>query len=337
MRYHRVQMFLGCAALVAVAVTAYCCGGYGEEVLAAGARVPGSINRSAIRGNLLVALLTDHRLVRVDLTTGATKTLATIDAPAAALDVLDNKACVASKNRVMIVDLADGKITPAATCDHEVNALGFLTPQRVYVQGGPQVKVLDLATGRPVHDFSLGKADAKAPCGGYRTLGRSGNELFISVASDKDAVVVFDLAKGKVTDRISARDLHYSSSREHPTDLCFAQGKVYVLSSRLGYGIWTEKLGIVDLKTRQYTALKLPAHSLQQPALVPGPHGTVFLTSPSGTYQLDATGKRSPTEISQDGRRHAGSALLGVWQGKALVVDGQQLRQLPMPAIAQAK
>jgi hypothetical protein len=265
------------------------------------------------------------------------KTLAAIDAPAAALDVLDNKACVASKKRVMIVDLADGKITQAGACDHEVNALGFLSPQRVYVQGGPQVKVLDLATGQSVHDFSLGKTDARVAGGGYRTLGRSGKELFISAASDKDAVVVFDLAKGKVTDRIPASDLHYSSSGEHPTDLCFAEGKVYVLSSRLGYGVWTEKLGIVDLKTRKYTALKLPARSLQQPALVRGPHGSVFLTSLNGTYQYDASGKQSPTMISQDGSHHADGALLGVWQGKVLLADGPQLRQLPLPAVVQAR
>lgn len=339
MRFHRVQLFLGCTAFIALAAAAYSCGVYGSgETLAAGTKVPANIHRSVIRGNLLVALLADNRLVSVDLTTGVTRTLATIEGAATILDVVNNKACVSSKNRVMIVDLADGKTTHAGACDFAVGALGFLSPDRVFVQGGPQIKVFDLATGKTIHDVSLGKADAQAASLGYRTLGRSGKQLFVSVAREKDAVAVFDLEQGEVTDRYSAAELHNRSNLGYQTNLHFAGDTAYVLSSRFAYGVWVESFGVVDLKTRKYTAIKLPEKSMQQPSLIPGPRGTVFLASPNGTFQFDATGKMTATIVSPKETHRLDGTMLGMWQGKALFVDRQELRQLPMPAAtAQAK
>jgi hypothetical protein len=238
----------------------------------------------------------------------------------------------------MIVELADGKITQATACDRNVNALGFVSPDRVYVQSGPQIRVLDLTNGKTIHDFSLGKDDPKLPNRGYLTLGRSGKLLFVSAINEKDAVAVVDMEKGEVVDRISANELHFSSSNMHPSEVLFAGDVAYVLSNRFGYGVWTEKLGVVELKTRQYTALKLPAQSLQQPSLVPGPGGTVFLTSASGTFHIDATGKLNAAILSPNETRSSNCRLLGMWHGKALVSDRQELRQVPMPvATAQSR
>ena len=341
MRFHRVRMLLGCAAFVAVAAVAYCCGPYGSDspaTLAAGVKVPGQIARSVLQGNALIALLTDGQLVRINLIQGETKNLGSFELPVSGLDVNSGKVCVASKNRAMIVDLADGKITQVGACDHDVSALGFVSHERVYLQSGPQIRVVDRTTGKTVHDFTLGKDDPKLQYRGYRTLGRSGTQLFVSVAREKDAVAVVDLEKGEVVDRISANELHIGSGYEHPTDMLFTGDKAYVLNSRYGYGIWTEKLGVVDLKTRQYTALKLPPQSLQGPSFVAGPDGTVFLTSPNGMFQYDATGKLSAAVVSPNDARRVGIQLLGVWQGKALFSDRQELRQVPMPvATAQTR
>lgn len=338
MRFRRVPLFLGCAAFIALAAAAYSCGIYGApETLAKDAKVPGRIHKSVIRGNLLVALLHDHRLVSVDLTTGATKDFGKFESPYAALDVAGNKACVASKKGVVIVDLTDGKINPAGSVEHDASAIGFLTADRLFVQAGPQIKVMDLTSGKTVQEFSLGKADPKSHYSGFHTLGRSGKNLYVSVAKEKGAVAVVDLETGDVVDRYSAAELRVSGTLTHHTEHVFAGDKVFALSSRLAYGVWVEAIGIVDLKTRQYTAMKLPSNAMHSPSLVPGPRNTVFLTSSNGIYQFDTSGKQTAT-MTPTGER-VDAALLGVWQGKALIADGGlNLRQVALPATtAQAK
>ncbi len=333
MRLRRVSLFLGCAAFVALAAAAYSCGIYGgdavEEILAKDARVPGPIMKSIIHGNVLVAVLLDKRLVTVDLTTGASKVLATIDAPAPMLDVAGNKVCVISKNRVMIVDLADGKTTQLGGVDHEITASGFLSSDRVFVQGGPQIKVIDVAGGNAVKKFSLGKADPKSHSMGFRTLGRSGKHLYVSVASEKGAVAVVDLETGNIADRCSAAELKVNAALTHHSDYVFAGDKVFVLSSRLAYGVWAETIGIIDLKSRQYTAIKMPSNTMSTPSLIPGPRNTVFLTSRNGTHQIDAGGNVTAI-LPSDERNEA--LLLGVWQGKGLVAErSERLRQVALP------
>jgi hypothetical protein len=77
--------------------------------------------------------------------------------------------------------------------------------------------------------------------------------------------------------------------------------------------------------------MTLRAQAMQQPSLVSGPDGTVFLTGYDGTYQFDASGKQIASLVSPNQSRQPVGHLVGVWQGKALVVDGQELRQVPMP------
>ena len=335
MRFHRVSMFLACAAIAVVSAAACCCGDYGasKPALAEGIKVPGRVAHSVVRGNELIALLTDGRLVRIHLTQGDTKTLATFELPVSALDLSGNKVCVASKNRAMVVDLADGRITEAAACDHGIGTLGFLDPERVYLQSGPQIRVLDLATGKTTCDVSLGRDDPKVANRGYRVLGKSGKQLFVSVASENHAIAVFDLEKGAVADRISALEMHFASDVQHPIETQFVGDKAYVLSSRLGYGVWTEKLGVVDLKTRQYTPLKMPAKGMQQPSLAAGPDGSVLLTSLDGTFQIDAAGKRIATLVAPSESIRRGDQVLGMWRGTVLFSVGQELRLVPMPVV----
>jgi hypothetical protein len=330
MRFHRVQLFLGCAAIALGAAVAYCCGDYGSgRKIFLSAKLPANIGQSVISDNMLVALTTNGHLMTVDLKKGEVKDLGTFDMkPAAFLDVAAGKACVASKNRVHIVDLAAGKICCTEAFERDVQALGFLSAERVYVQNGPRVNVVDITSGKMIHTVDLGKADAKLVNGGFRTLGRSGNRLFVQVEAEKKGVAILDLDKGEVVERMAAAELRLGPDLMYVTDLHFTGDKVYVLCSRLSYGVWANSLGYVDLKTRKYTGLTLPGKLGQEPRLIAGPDGTMILASLDGAFQFDSASKLANTIPTRDGGR-----LLGVWNGRALISQKEELRLVRLPGV----
>lgn len=332
MRFYRASLLLGCIAVAAVATVAYCCGDYGGSrkiILANGAKLPAGIDRCVISGDLLVALLPGGKLTTVDLKTREVKDLGNFDMKLAGLlDVADGKACVASKNRVYVIDLAAGKIVRAAVCEHDVHALGFIGPQRVYVQNGPLVNVLDLTSGKTIHAMELGKSSPKAIGMGFHTLGRSGNRLFVSVGGDKSGVTILDLGKGEVSDRIAAPEIRLGGM-VCGTDFHAAGDKLYILCSRFSYGVWTDSFGYVDLKTRKYTGLKLPSHTMHQTRLIPGPDGTLFLAGVDGVFQYDAGGKLRGTVLAKNEGR-----MLGVWSGNILIAQNEELQRVRLSQVA---
>ena len=149
MRFHRGRMLLGCAAFVAVAAAAYCCGSYGEgsqAPLASGVKLPGPIARSVIRDNVLVALLADGRLISVHLDPrGATKILGNVR-PA------DSGARHVPEQGVRRVEESRDDRRPDGRENHSggrraiIRSMpsAFLGPERVYLQSGPQIRVLDV-------------------------------------------------------------------------------------------------------------------------------------------------------------------------------------------------
>ena len=135
-----------------------------------------------------------------------------------------------------------------------------------------------------------------------------------------------------MTDRFSCGRAAFQL-RPHASDRrCISTGdKAYVLANRLGYGVWTEKLGVVDLKTRASTApLNLPAQALQHPytGFGPGRH-TVFLASYERHRISRSTLSRQTVTPPRRAERYeptVGNQLLGMWQGKALLFDRETLR-----------
>ena len=280
MRFNRARMLLGCAAFVAVAAVAYCCGPYGDDsqaALAAGVKVPGQIARSVIQGNVLIALLTDGQLIRINLVQGGRE------------EPGDFRSAGFGTGRELrqglrrIEESGDDR-RPRRRKDHPGRRLRSrrqrpglrqsresLPPERA---ADPCARSGDREDG--FMTSRLGRDDPKLHYRGYRTLGRSDKKLFVSVVREKDAVAVFDLdtnAKSPIASRRTSCISAPASIIRGPDAAFRGRQGLRSTDSRYGYGVWTEKLGVVDLKTRQYTALKLPAPSMQHPSLVAGPDG----------------------------------------------------------------
>jgi hypothetical protein len=107
--------------------------------------------------------------------------------------------------------------------------------------------------------------------------------------------------------------------------LLLAGDKVFVLRVRFSYGVWTDSLGIIDLKTRKYNALKLPNASLGETSLVAGPNHTVLLTGSQGTFQYGADGQLIGRVLENSAGR-----LVGIWNGSALVAGPESLQAFPL-------
>ena len=109
------------------------------------------------------------------------------------------------------------------------------------------------------------------------------------------------------------------------------KASVYVLGVRLGYGVWTSSFGRFDVKTGQYTALKMPGRAMQQPTLSAGPDGTILLHGFDRVVQVDGDGKVLATlERGHDFRTPVGS-----WNGHVLF-GGEDLQIVPLVAAGTA-
>jgi hypothetical protein len=264
---HVPKLLLAAAVLTASAVATYACGNLPMKT-------PGRIDRAVVRDGRLVAISSTGHLVSVELLARRVKDLGTFDMKLSpCVDFAGNKACVASQNRLYQVDLTTGKIVRAVICDQVIQGLGLISSERVYVQNGATIAIVDLAAGKTVQTVDLGKevcctaADLPAKRIYALTTGIKGGGL-----------ITLDLDKGQISDRLEIPELRTPMFRPGAA-MHLAGDRVYVICPRYSYGIWIGRFGSIDLKLRKYHDLKPPIklqasfkddHSGRHGQLLPG-------------------------------------------------------------------
>jgi hypothetical protein len=263
-------------------------------------------------------------LITVNLRKNTLRTIGKFDAPLApVLDVLDDEACVASGNSVMLVDLTDGKIVRSKDLGNPVTDAGFLGDERVYVVLQSKMSILDLAKDKTIAAIDLGKTPEDT-CRVAVTGEGENKRLIVPLASVKSVLAVIDPENGKVLDQVAMPGMPIGGNFSTGGALQVVGDKVFVLCS----GAWTVKFGCIDLKERTFTLLKLPPQRQPDRHLTLGPGGRQFLTGQDGTHEYDAQGKLLGQVFKDEGE------MVGVWKGQALLVKDKELLRMALPPVA---
>jgi hypothetical protein len=296
-------------------------------------KLPEDVTRGVVRGDHLVAV-SAGRLIDIDLKRQEVKEIAVDGAKLTPyLDVADGKACVAAADRLVTVDLANGKATRSMEFHGDVRGLGFLDADHVFVINGSAVAVVDLAAEKTVRTIEVAPADEAAQWrqrdskGVWTAFQRVGGRLYVADAFYyyDSRLSVIDLNEGKVLDRIGG--ISFWS-----TGLQVVGDKAFVPGVNLSYGINWPQFVCIDLKTKKATALKhddikdrIPSEKLDQLVLCGGCDDALFLSWGEVVLQCDCQGRVvGKTTVKDCGR------LLGVWNGQALSAGKASLVLTPL-------
>jgi hypothetical protein len=300
-------------------------------------KLPGTVTAGVVRGEHFCAVTAGGNLIDVDLPRCSVRDLGTPGGKlVGCLDVAGGKAVVASADHVYLVDLPGGKTVRSLDFAGGVCGVGLLGEDRVFVQTGCSVEVLDLAAGKVLHSIATTEKqqvrektarEKEAVIERERVKHCRVGRLLYAGNSNDDRIAVIDLGAGKVLDRLPA------DSR--PGDFHGIEGiggiqvvgeKLYVEKMLLSYGVWVKTVGQIDLTTKKYTRLRLPGNEWVTRArgFVAGPDGTVLLTGHDNqVWQSDAAGNLAgPVTLARPG------TLVGAWNGQALVVTKDEALQL---------
>jgi hypothetical protein len=291
-------------------------------LLSACGREPGSpvalkskLESGVLAGNLLHGVTADGKLATIDLKKGRVTEIALKDRKLARfIDVADGKACVASEDRLHVIDLKNGReLKSVPLVGKKVFGLGFAGPRQAFVHTGKEIVLvnLDWGTERKIDLGGKGGFTASAVA-----CDRVGQRLY-AAGQGVGSLSVIDLKSGKVIEQIKVPQWRFGAVR-------VVGDRAFVVGLCLGYGVWTNSVGQIDLKTKKFTALKTP-RMLQQCSAVCTSDGALFLTDGRHTCQYDSTGKMvGPLPEKEAGR------LLAVWEGKALVSNDKALKMVPL-------
>ena len=291
----------------------------------------GPASRGVVSGDHFFTIA-DGRLVDVNL---QRRTATTFTEPGGrlvpCLDVSDGKACVATADRVHVIDLETGKIVRSAAAPDGVRGLGFVNEGRVFVVGHSTLAVVSLYSGEarwtiPIPDSDFFTWGAKRRRGGLTGWQKVGKVLYMA-DSDGQTLNGYDLDSGKVVADVPTT-YWWSSAVQVVGDRAFVRGIT------LNAAINAPQFGWIDLKTKKYTSLKtgekdetVAREAFDRLTLAAGPDDSVCLAWGGAVLQYDAEGRSvGKTSLPAD---DAGR-LLGVWNGQALMAGKDALKLTPL-------
>src|SRR5262245_23951021 len=217
-----------------------------------------------------VYVVAQGQLTAVHLATQKIKTLtAAGDKLLPFVDAANGLACVAGGDRVHVIDVVNDKAISSVDVKGTIRGLGLVAPTQGFVRTDTTVTVFDVQSGKVRHTVELtDKPPTERPQPTQHCLYRG--RLYLPSAFDGSLAIV-DLENGQVLDRIATNDWRVGG-------VAVTGDRAFVVGLRLGYGVWANSLAALDLKTKKWTALKLPAALLHASRLAVGPDGTLFLT-----------------------------------------------------------
>jgi hypothetical protein len=259
------------------------------------------------------AVTTEGRLMSINLEKAGVKTIDHKDKLLPCLDCNSGRVCLASEGKVSIVDVVNNQPISSLESKEAIRGVGFLNSDKAFCRTDTTVTIFNVADAKVVKTIDLGsKPEKSRPDVSTHTL--VGQRLFVTSSFDGSLLVV-DLDAGKVTDRIATEDWRLGG-------VMVSGEKAFVVGLRLGYGVWTQSFGVIDLKTKKLTALKLPASLMRASTLLNGPDNTILLVEGEKAYRYDAEGKLlGPVELATPGGK-----AIGYWNGRLLLAGADNLR-----------
>ncbi|MCI0379905.1 MAG: hypothetical protein L0215_20170 [Gemmataceae bacterium] len=317
-------VFSATGVLFVAAAVAYCCGDYGSAK--ATIKVPGGITSAIVRDGRLYAIHGSGPLVCLDSPDANLKWLGRFDLIPSHFDVAGDKACLACQNRVYVADLAKKRIVAVQVFENNIANVGFAGPDRIVVLQNNEIQILEAANAKTLGTVSLGEANKNARLNlmGFQV---QGDRLYAMAAGEKQGLVIVNLNTYQIIEHFPIKELNLTSGYHSVRDLRIQGDKAFMVCMRFSYGVWTDSFGYLDLKTRQFTSLKLPSNMMRNSGLVLGPAGHCYLHGWDGVFQYDAKGNLL-------GQVHAKSSehILTMWNGSVVAAGQNVIEIMPLSA-----
>jgi hypothetical protein len=344
-----------------VAAVVHACGIYGAPEAA--------LQPGVVAGDQFVCVTTAGHLVVRDLKKNAHRDFTELKLRfLSAIDVRDNRACVATAENVHVIDLATGQMLHTLPHSKGPVNVGFAGKDQVFAASPEAVEIFDLTAGKLRHRVELrkprpqpaGKADAKGPSntatkpasrrstyGFARAWLTEGiapcclHEHLLFVALPKDgqdsaldltalrSVAVIDLRQGRRSEEVQVE--------RGITGLSTAGGRLIVRSGILSYGIPLESCtsypiteGKVDAKSPEVRRYRASYDmDFYRGAIAFIEGGDQVVADGKIIVRLDARGRCLAKKEALDGNRE----LVGVWKGQALVATGGELQAVALTPV----
>lgn len=316
---------LSLAAVCCTAVAAYCCGGVFIVKLPENLK-PGS---GLVAGDHFYGLTETGKLLKVGLGTGKVTDLGTpAEKLSGHIDVLGDRGLVAGPGKAYLIDLKSGKSLRAMPIRAEgLVGLGLIDTRRAFTHTRAEVVVLDLESGKALHTIALRPGTERglgAVNRGYSPSQRVGNRLFVACDS-ADGLAIIDLEKGKLLDKIKVPAWRVGS-------ISVVGDVATVVGLRYGYGVWTNSIAEIDLKTKKVTTKKLVHSTLRASQIVRGPGNVLLLTDGEQAHRYADDGTLTPLLAKEECGK-----VIATWEdnmvtvGNPRVLGGKVLQILPLP------
>jgi hypothetical protein len=323
------------------------CGGYGDMA---------TLQPGIVVGDQFVCVTTAGHLVSHDLKKGARRDYTELSPRfLPSIEVADNKACVASKDHVHVIDLESGKMVHSLRHSNGAAVVGFADKDRVFTANHRAVEVFDLASGKRLQRVELCKEETPQKDTGGKTATRGfgpfswnkegivpccRHEHLLCIAlptidaqrsglwmSTLGAVAVIDLREGRKTDEAKVAS--------GITGLAMVGGRLVVRSGIFSYGIPFERCSsfgirkdkivdkiVADSKDqRRYDISWVGLEEWRHSSPLIENSGDLFVGSGKNVLRVDAKGKC----VAQKEALGPNRQLVGVWNQQALVAEHETL------------
>lgn len=250
-----------------------------------------------VDGDLLAVDKAGH-LVRLNATWGGKHDYGTFDKELGPhVATAGNKAYVTTPGEVCEVDLEAGKIIRTATQGVGQGRVGVIDEQRVFVQDGARIEIVNLDSNETIHSLELVESNRRKMFKFSASPHVLDEDALYIALSDGSAIAEIDVNRGVVARRIET-NFHWV------TGLHVVGQNLYACQLTSSYGIIHESLTAFDLDTLQPSRLEIPdsrAHSRDRLlddndtyspiAMVSHADGGFSLSVAHGVYQFDKQGQ----------------------------------------------
>ncbi|MFT5522699.1 MAG: hypothetical protein ACI9G1_000931 [Pirellulaceae bacterium] len=164
-----------------------------------------------------------------------------------------DRAFVLTKDEVCEVSLKTGKLLRRQKHEMGICGVGIIDADKVFLNNGFKMAIVNLKTGKTLHQIDL-KCNLKA----FKKVGKSklishsrvGNLVYVA-RPFTNGVAVVDLSKGNLVREIKTDNYGWA------TNVHATPNNLFVRQWSSSYGIRTETLFLVDLKTQKVKAISL--------------------------------------------------------------------------------
>lgn len=223
---------------------------------------PAMYQMGIVIGQDVLGIDSRGHLVRTSLTWGTKRDYGTFERELLPfVDYAKDKAYVVTANEVCEIDLASGEIARSFEHSVENGIVGVIDQQRVFVQNGTHLQVIDLESSQSIHLVELTEESRETHFGTYKMTHALHQDLaYVGIGNGREIAEV-DLGSGQVIRKFNT--ISGSSVGMH-----LSGNQLVVCQLGVSYGIVHEDVTSIDLESAEVQRIPLPRTERREDRLI---------------------------------------------------------------------